>query len=243
MKGERVTSMAAHAERLRSAKRDRTISTGRLSGALPTVTIVVPTYKEAENLPHLIDRVAKVRASYGLAIDMLIIDDDSRDGSIELVAGRPEKWVQIFVRTDKRGLSEAVLDGFRRARGDVLICMAADLSHPPQALPQMLNQLQVGADFVVGSRFVEGGSTSHDWGFLRWMNSQVATLLARPLTTVRDPMAGFFALSRSTFESGRHLSPVGCKIAAGTGFNFVASRYLVFRMAHIRPASESADIP
>jgi dolichol-phosphate mannosyltransferase len=180
--------------------------------ALTSITVVVPTYKEAENLPHLIDRVAQVREVHGLNIDLLIMDDDSRDGSVEIVAARPERWVQIVVRTSDRGLSEAVLEGLRRARGDVLVCMDADLSHPAAALPQMVAKLQAGADFVLGSRYVKGGSTSDDWGFVRWLNSRIATLLARPLTTVRDPMAGFFALRRSTFENGRDFNPVGYKI-------------------------------
>jgi dolichol-phosphate mannosyltransferase len=183
----------------------------RLMRSVPSITIVVPTYEEAENLPNLIDRVAKVREAHDLAIDMLIMDDDSRDGSVELVAARPEKWVQLIVRTAKRGLSEAALDGLRRARGDVLVCMDADLSHPPEALPRMLQALEAGADFVIGSRYTAGGSTD-DGGFLRWLNSRAATLLARPLTSVCDPMAGFFALRRSTFENGRALNPVGYKI-------------------------------
>jgi dolichol-phosphate mannosyltransferase len=178
----------------------------------PTITIIVPTFKEVENLPHLIDRVGRVRDELGLAIDMLIMDDDSRDGSAELVASRPEPWVKIVVRTADRGLSAAVLDGLRRATGEVVVCMDADLSHPPQALPMMLAKLEAGADFVLGSRYVEGGSTSDDWGFFRWFNSRVATLLARPLTTVSDPMAGFFALRRSTFQNGREFNPVGYKI-------------------------------
>ena len=123
-----------------------------------------------------------------------------------------EPWVQIIVRTEGRGLSQAVLAGLRRARGEVLVCMDADLSHPPEALTPMLHKLRSGADFVVGSRYVEGGSTSHDWGFLRWINSRAATMLALPLTTVRDPMSGFFALRRSTFEAGRDFNPVGYKI-------------------------------
>src|SRR5271169_1871330 len=98
------------------------------------LTIVVPTYKEAANLPHLIDRVAKVRDQHGLDIDMLIMDDDSRDGSVELIAARPENWVQLICRTGNRGLSAAVLDGLRIAKGDVLVCMDADLSHPPESL-------------------------------------------------------------------------------------------------------------
>ena len=176
------------------------------------VTIVVPTYKEAENLPLLIERVGRVREAHGLDIDMLIMDDDSRDGSVEVVAARPEKWVELIVRTTDRGLSPAVLDGLRRARGDVLVCMDADLSHPPEALPSMLRKLDEGADFVIGSRYVAGGSTSDDWGFLRWLNSRMATLLARPFTAAQDPMAGYFALRRSTFESGREFNPIGYKI-------------------------------
>jgi dolichol-phosphate mannosyltransferase len=179
---------------------------------LHRVTVVVPTYKEVENLPHLLARLAKVREEHGLDLDVLIMDDDSKDGSAELVAARPEPWVKIVVRTTNRGLSPSVLDGMNRAQGDVLVCMDADLSHPPEAIPQMLRKLEEGADFVIGSRYVKGGSTSDDWGFLRWLNSRVATLLARPLTSARDPMAGFFAFRRSTFAQGRDFNPVGYKI-------------------------------
>ena len=176
------------------------------------VTVVVPTYREVENLPLLIDRLAKVRQERGLELDVLIMDDDSRDGSAELVAARPEPWVQLITRTTDRGLSPAVLEGMGRAQGDILVCMDADLSHPPEAIPAMIHKLQEGADFVIGSRYVAGGSTSDDWGFLRWLNSRVATLLARPLTSARDPMAGFFAFRRATFVAGHDFNPVGYKI-------------------------------
>src|SRR6185295_17131879 len=108
--------------------------------------------------------------------------------------------------------SAAVLDGLRRARGEILVCMDADLSHPAEMLPRMVDKLAAGADFVLGSRYAPGGTTSHDWGFLRWLNSRVATLMARPLTAVSDPMSGFFALRRATFESGEAFNPVGYKI-------------------------------
>jgi len=178
-----------------------------------SVTVVVPTYKEAENLPYLIDRLAKVREILTIPLDVLIMDDDSHDGSAELIASRPENWIQIIVRTADRGLSVAVLDGLRRARGDLLVCMDADLSHPPEALPAMLRKLAEGADFVVGSRYTRGGTTSDDWGFIRWLNSRVATLMARPFVNIRDPMSGFFALTRTTFENGRDINPIGYKIA------------------------------
>src|SRR4051812_35647152 len=141
------------------------------------------------------------------------MDDDSRDGSTELVQSRPEPWVQLIVRTTDRGLSASVLDGLRRAKGDVLIGMDADLSHPPEAIPAMLQKLEAGADFVVGSRYVKGGTTSDDWGVFRWLNSRVATLLARPLTALQDPMSGFFALRRTIFEAGDNFNPIGYKIA------------------------------
>ena len=184
----------------------------QVAPAFSSVTIVVPTYKEAENLPYLIDQIGDVREALGIPIDLLIMDDDSRDGSVEVVEARSEPWVEIVVRTSDRAHSAAVLDGMRRARGEVLVCMDADLSHPPQALPHMLSKLEAGADFVIGSRYVDGGSTADDWSFLQWLNSRVATALARPLTNVADPMAGFFALRRSTFEQGRDLAPVGYKI-------------------------------
>jgi len=178
----------------------------------PRVTVVVPTFREVESLPHLIDRLAAVREKHALDLDVLIMDDDSRDGSVQLIEARPEEWVQIVVRTSDRGLSPAVIDGLRQARGDVLVCMDADLSHPPEAIPEMLAKLDAGADFVVGSRYAPGGTTSDDWGFLRWLNSRVATLLARPLTGVSDPMSGFFALRQSTFAARRELNPIGYKI-------------------------------
>lgn len=177
-----------------------------------SVTIVVPTYREAESLPHLLRRIATVRQAAAFEIDVLIMDDDSNDGTADVVQRLGYDWVELVVRRGDRGLSAAVLDGFGRARGDVLVCMDADLSHPPERIASMLDELGSGADFVLGSRYVEGGTTAHDWGLLRWLNSRVATLLARPFTAVHDPMSGFFALRRETFTVADPLSPVGYKI-------------------------------
>jgi dolichol-phosphate mannosyltransferase len=176
------------------------------------VSVVVPTYKEVENIPHLVKRISKVRAQQGWDLELLIMDDDSRDGSAELVQRLGLPWVSLITRTEDRGLSQAVLDGLRRANGDVLVVMDADLSHPPEVLPQMVERLQRGHDFVLGSRFVTGGTTDDDWGLFRWLNSRVATLLAWPLTSLKDPMSGFFMMRRATFEGGKEFSPVGYKI-------------------------------
>ena len=78
--------------------------------------------------------------------------------------------------------------------------------------PNSSPAIKQGADVAVGSRFADGGSTADDWGLFRWLNSRVATLLAFPLTTVSDPMSGFFAMRRATFLGGRDFNPVGYKI-------------------------------
>jgi dolichol-phosphate mannosyltransferase len=178
-----------------------------------SVTLVVPTYREVENIPLLVERVGKMREASGLAIDLLFMDDESRDGSVELVEQLALDWVRMIERTEARGLSQSVLDGLRRSETEFLVVMDADLSHPPEKIPELIGALRNGADFVLGSRFVDGGSTDDDWGLFRWLNSRVATLLARPLTELKDPMSGFFALRRDVYLRGEgSFNPVGYKI-------------------------------
>ena len=100
----------------------------------------------------------------------------------------------------------------RLARGDVLLVMDADLSHPPEKIPELVQAVRAGTAFVIGSRYVAGGQVTEGWGLFRWLNSKVATLLAWPLTSAADPMAGFFALPRELFEEARGLDPIGYKI-------------------------------
>jgi dolichol-phosphate mannosyltransferase len=177
-----------------------------------TVTVVVPTYQEVENIPHLVERLRKVREEAAIDLQLLIMDDDSGDGTDRVVDALALHWVTLVTRKSKRGLSDAVLDGLRRATGEVVVVMDADLSHPPEKIPKMLDELANGAEVVVGSRFAEGGSTADDWGFFRWLNSRVATLMALPLTRLSDPMSGFFAMRRETFAAGRDFNPIGYKI-------------------------------
>lgn len=180
---------------------------------LSGISIIIPTYREAENIPLIIARIDALRRSQNLSLELILVDDNSNDGSVEAVAATGHDWVRIVVRTTDRGLSPAVLEGFRQARHPVLVCMDCDLSHPPERIPQMVLALGSGQQFVLGSRYVAGGSTDDDWGVFRWINSRIATILARPLTSVKDPMSGFFALRRSDFLKAEELNPVGYKIA------------------------------
>jgi dolichol-phosphate mannosyltransferase len=177
------------------------------------LSIIVPTYREAENIHPLVQRIRAALDAAG-GYEIVFVDDNSNDGTEEKVeevrqAGAP---VRLIVRKDQRGLSSAIFRGFRESRGDLLLCMDADMSHPPESIPMMLQTLeQEKADLVVGSRYVRGGGIEKGWGAYRWLNSQVALWLARPLSKVRDSGAGFFLLPRRVFEEGRNFNPIGYK--------------------------------
>ena len=179
------------------------------------ISVIVPTYKEAENIPSLAERIDRAMATMNRPYELIIVDDDSGDGTDKCVrdlasAGFP---VSLIGRKDERGLSSAVIRGFQEAKGRYLVCMDADLSHPPEAIPALVRSLdEPGVDFALGSRYVPGGSTDEDWGIFRWLNSKVATWLAVPFTRVKDPMSGFFALKRDVFQRAEDLNPIGYKI-------------------------------
>lgn len=178
------------------------------------ISVIVPTYCEAENLPTLVPRVANALNEAGLTGEIIIVDDNSPDRTEEICQELAKQYpIRCLVRHDERGLSSAVIHGMRNATGKTLVVMDADLSHPPEKVPDLVRSLDAdGADFVIGSRYVSGGSTDDKWGIFRWLNSKAATLLARPFTSAKDPMAGFFALRRETFESANDLDPIGYKI-------------------------------
>jgi dolichol-phosphate mannosyltransferase len=177
------------------------------------LSVIVPTFREADNIRPLTERVFRAARDAGLAVELIIVDDDSRDGTTELCAELSRSHnVVLLSRHGERGLATAVLLGFRNAKGRFLLAMDADLSHPPEAIPDVMRALREGADFVLGSRYVAGAGVEEGWGLLRWANSKVATLLARPLVRVSDPLSGYFALSRADFRRARDLSPLGYKI-------------------------------
>ena len=182
------------------------------SGSGSSVSIIVPTYKEVESLPLLLARIDELRNRARLDCEVLIMDDNSQDGTTELIASKALPWVRLVVRTTDRGLSPAVVDGLRLATKEYVVVMDADLSHPPEKIPEMIGTLEQGSEFVIGSRYVAGASTDESWGLLRWINSKVATLMARPFSRVADPMSGFFAFRRTLLDRAQALNPIGYKI-------------------------------
>lgn len=182
------------------------------AAAAPEISVVVPTYREAANLPALVQRISAALA--GRSHEIIVADDFSGDGTDEACARLARDHpLRLLTRRENRGLSPAVLDGIGAARGEFVVVMDADLSHPPDAIPSLIEPLKTNAaDFVVGSRYAKGGATSGDWPWLRRLNSWVATMLARPLASLADPMSGFFALRRASMPPTESLSPVGYKI-------------------------------
>ncbi len=181
----------------------------------PALSVIIPAYCEAENLPVLVPRLCAVLAAHSISVEIIIVDDNSPDGTPDVCAQLERQFpVTLHQRMTERGLSSAVVHGMNRAKGRFLLVMDADLSHPPEKAPELVGALDdPNVDFVIGSRYVSGATTDESWGVFRWLNSRVATLLARPFTTARDPMAGFFAIRQTTYEkNSEKLSAIGYKI-------------------------------
>ncbi len=178
------------------------------------LSVVIPTYKEVLNIPLITQKIGEVVGQH-CSYEVIFVDDNSQDGSVEAVSVLQQQGypVRIEVRTQERGLSTAVIHGISTAQGEYIIVMDADLSHPAEAILPMLSKLESGvADFCVGSRYVKGGSFDEDWGIFRLLNSKIATWLALPLCSIKDPMSGFFGFQRSHFPKTHLLSPLGYKI-------------------------------
>lgn len=179
-------------------------------------SIIVPTFREAKNIPELIKRIAEVDFS-GRSFEVILVDDNSRDGIREVtrILQQSYPWLRLHVRLGKRSLSASAMEGFQNARYPWVLLMDADLSHPPEKIPALLNALADPAvDFVLGSRYCQGGSADELWPIRRRMSSRFAAGLAQLLLPrrVKDPLSGFFALRRSALLQCDRLRPIGWKI-------------------------------
>ena len=180
----------------------------------PKLSIIIPTFQEVSNISLLVRKIAQDLNPVIPEWEVIIVDDNSRDGTIA-ACERLQKHgfpLTLVVRENERGLATAVLEGFARAKAPIFLVMDGDLSHMPAAIPLFYEAIQNGAEFAIGSRYIQGGGTDDKWTVYRYVNSKFACLLARPLVAVSDPMSGFFALPRLLWQRCRNLSPVGYKI-------------------------------
>jgi dolichol-phosphate mannosyltransferase len=178
------------------------------------VSVVTPTFNEAENIAVLIRELERVLADFDYEI--IVSDDNSADRTWAVAEeiSRANSRVRVLRRTSNRALGWSVIDAFKIANGELLACIDADLQHDPAILPQMLDKLSCGSDLAVGSRCAPGGSFG-EWGVMRKGGSWLATRLAKWFTGIKlsDPMSGYFVLRRGDFlRISHHLNGRGFKI-------------------------------
>ncbi len=172
------------------------------------IVVILPTYNEKENIGLMIralqDQLAKIRHD----MNILVVDDNSPDGTADIVRAVSKTASNIFLITGrKQGLGSAYIRGMKHAinelRADAVIEMDADFSHKPEDVPRLIAALDEGSDFVIGSRYAPGGKIPDDWGFLRRMNSEWGNMFTRYVTgmyRVRDCTSGFRAIRASIID-------------------------------------------
>jgi dolichol-phosphate mannosyltransferase len=159
------------------------------------VGVILPTYREAENIANLIDEIENLQ----LNTSILVIDDSSPDRTAETVKNLQKKYSNILlcVRPKKSGLGTAITDGFKiflslKSAPKFIVTMDADYSHNPKAVPQLLSKMQSGCGIVIGSRYCRGGKIA-GWSGARKIISRTANVVAKFLVglKLRDCTSGF----------------------------------------------------
>ena len=178
----------------------------------PLLSIIIPTYKEAGNIKNLVEEILEYCDRDSLEI--LVVDDNSQDGIDEQIRLLYEQGINITLlqRLENRGLATAVKFGMDRANGKYLVCMDADLSHPPAVIPKMIQVLedQRDVEVVVGSRYVDEGGFAGQWNQYRQWNSKISTMLANLVIHelgVKDPMSGYFCIRQEVSRLGHTPQP------------------------------------
>lgn len=165
------------------------------------IVIIIPTYCEADNIRKLIPVIKNQRVLDNYDVEMLVADDNSPDGTGEVVQELMKRNSKIHLLTrNKMGLGAAYISGMKYAieklSADVVIEMDADFSHNPIDLPKLIKEIEEGADFVIGSRYVAGGRIKN-WSFFRHFLSGLGNSVARKalgLNEIKDCTAGFRAI-------------------------------------------------
>jgi dolichol-phosphate mannosyltransferase len=198
------------------------------SALAPKFSIVIPTYNEAASIERLVMTLAELFRSFDLDGEIIVVDDNSPDGTGRVVDQLSEAFpVRCLHRPKKLGLSSGVIDGWRFARSDseIVGVMDGDFSHDANIIPLMIAAISEDkCDLAIGSRYVSGGGINN-WPLRRRITSLVAIALAKPLTAIRDITSGFFFIRREALD-GVLLDPIGFKIGLEV---FAKARYRAAR--------------
>jgi dolichol-phosphate mannosyltransferase len=169
------------------------------------VVVIVPTYNEAGNIARLIDLLQPQFERMGHNAHILVVDDNSPDGTANVVREIQQRYANVhLISGEKSGLGDAYIRGMTHALtelgAEVIYEMDADFSHKPEDVPRLMAEIDAGADLVIGSRYVPGGSIPSEWGLHRRLNSFFGNIVARYVTgiyKIRDCTAGFRAIRAS----------------------------------------------
>jgi dolichol-phosphate mannosyltransferase len=173
------------------------------------IVLIIPTYNERGNIGRLIGELQAVFAPLPHDMQILVVDDNSPDGTIDVVREHQSRWPNVHaLQGKKRGLGAAYIRGMRYAlevlQADAVFEMDADFSHKPSDVPRLIASLEEGADFVIGSRYVRGGSIPKEWGLHRRLNSRLGNIVARYIAGIyhiHDCTAGFRAIRGAVIRS------------------------------------------
>jgi len=186
------------------------------TGAVDSFALVIPTLNEAGNIAAVLDRSVAALSEAQLQWEILVVDDDSTDGTADRVRqyAQAEPRVRLLVRRGQRGLAGAITFGWSQTNANLLGVMDADLQHPPELLPALIGQVHDGSDIAIASRYIQPHSMDA-WNPLRRLISRVGVLASRavqrPTLKVKDPLSGFFVLKRDCIE-GLHFQESGFKL-------------------------------
>lgn len=173
------------------------------------VVIVVPTYNEKHNIGRLIEAIQQqIQYLQNATLSILVVDDESPDGTAQIVQQYMQKYSNIYLlKGKKQGLGSAYIRGFkyamRQLAADIVFEMDADFSHDPAMISFFVYEIQKGNDFVIGSRYVEGGSIPSNWPLIRRLNSKWGNIFARHITglgSVKDCTSGYRAIRTSLLK-------------------------------------------
>jgi len=184
----------------------------------PQISIILPTYNESQNIVNIL-KLIRENIPKGISTQTIVVDDNSPDGTGKIVEDYvldikkiAENTIDIIHRKAKNGLSSAILNGIQNAKGETIVVMDSDFSHPPQILPKMIEAFkQYQCDLVVASRYITGGNIQ-GWTTKRKLMSKIATVIAKKGLGVKpkDPMSGFFAFKKNIIK-GLNFDALGYK--------------------------------
>ena len=183
------------------------------------ISIIIPTYNESENIIKILRTIGEILPK-NVTTQAIVVDDNSPDGTGRLVEDYlknvkkiADYTIEIIHRKAKDGLGSAILKGIQQAKGDTIVVMDSDFSHPPQIIPKLIESIKkYQYDIAVASRYIKGGEI-HGWSLKRKIISKFATLIAKKGLGIdtKDPMSGFFAFKRNIIK-GLNIDAIGYKI-------------------------------